>query len=51
MTKVQHNNFGVEEKLDQEGGSFRKILLFIYLFTVLVFVVILASAVFQAGTE
>jgi len=48
MTKVQNNNYHVDEKQDQEGGSFRKILFFMYFLTGWVVVAVLAVAVFQA---
>merc|ERR1719369_1919673 len=47
-TKVQGNNYPVDEKQDQEGGSFRKILFFLYFLTAWVVVVVLAVAVFKA---
>merc|ERR1719369_154587 len=48
MTKVQNNNYHVDEKQDQEGGSFRKILFFMYFLTAWVVVAVLAVAVFKA---
>ena len=48
MNKIQNNNFGVDEKVDQEGGSFRKILFFVYFITTWVLVAVLAVAVFKA---
>ena len=48
MTKIQNNNFHVDEKQDQKGGSFRKILFLMYVLTAWVVVAVLAVAVFQA---
>jgi len=47
-TRVQGNKYPVDEKQDQEGGSFRKILFFLYFLTAWVVVVVLAVAVFKA---
>ena len=51
MNKIQNNKFVGEEKLDQEGGTFRKILLFAYILTAWVLVLVLAVAVFKAESE
>jgi len=48
LSKVQNNNFNVDEKNDQEGGAFRKILFFVYFLTAWVVVAVLAVAVFTA---
>ena len=50
MNKIQNNNFGVDEKVDQEGGSFRKILFFVYFITAWVLVAVLSVAVFKADS-
>eukprot|EP00091_Calanus_sinicus_P012535 TRINITY_DN28172_c0_g1_i1.p1 TRINITY_DN28172_c0_g1~~TRINITY_DN28172_c0_g1_i1.p1 ORF type:complete len:173 (+),score=48.27 TRINITY_DN28172_c0_g1_i1:30-521(+) len=48
VKKIQNNNFGVDEKVDQEGGSMRKILFLVYFITAWVLVFVLAFAVFNA---
>ena len=47
-TKIHNNNFATDEKLDQEGGSLRKVLFLIYFATAWVLVGVLSWAVFSA---
>ena len=47
-TKIHNNNFATDEKLDQEGGSLRKVLFLIYFATAWVLVGVLSWAVFNA---